>query len=40
MGISAKQMKHDLDALAAIEPGMAKALAVAGYPEPRIRPRG
>ena len=40
MGISAQQMKHDLDALAAIEPGMARALAVAGYPEPRIRPRG
>ena len=40
MGISAKQMKHDLDALAAIEPGMAKALKLAGYPEPRIRPRG
>ena len=40
MGISAKQMKHDLDAVAAIEPGMARALAVAGYPEPRIRPRG
>ena len=40
MGISAKQMKHDLDAVASIEPGMARALAVAGYPEPRIRPRG
>ena len=40
MGISAEQMKADLDAVAAIEPGMARALAVAGYPEPRIRPRG
>ncbi len=40
MGISAKQMKHDLDALAAIEPGIARALAAAGYPEPRLRPRG
>ena len=40
MGISTQQMKHDLDALAAIEPGMARALVVAGYPEPRIRPRG
>ena len=40
MGISAEQMKHDLDAVAAIEPGMARALALAGYPEPRIRPRG
>ena len=40
MGISAEQMKHDLDALAAIEPSFARALALAGYPEPRIRPRG
>ena len=40
MGISAEQMQHDLDAVAAIEPGFARALAVAGYPEPRIRPRG
>ena len=40
MGISAKQMKHDLDAVAAIEPAFARALAAAGYPEPRIRPRG
>ncbi|MDL2351606.1 MAG: DNA-3-methyladenine glycosylase 2 family protein [Pseudomonadota bacterium] len=40
MGISAKQMKHDLDAVASIEPGIARALAAAGYPEPRIRPRG
>ena len=40
MGISAEQMQHDLDAVAAIEPGFARALAAAGYPEPRIRPRG
>ena len=40
MGISAAQMQHDLDALAVIEPGFARALTVAGYPEPRIRPRG
>ena len=40
MGLSAEQMRHDLDALARIEPGFARALAVAGYPEPRIRPRG
>ena len=40
MGISAQQMQHDLDAVAAIEPAFARALAVAGYPEPRIRPRG
>jgi len=29
-----------MDALAAIEPGFAAALARVGYPEPRIRPRG
>ncbi len=40
MGISAQQMQHDLDAVAAIEPAFARALAVAGYPEPRIRSRG
>ena len=40
MGLSAEQMQHDLDALAGIEPGFAQALAVAGYPAPRIRPRG
>ncbi len=40
MGISAQQMQHDLDAVAAIEPAFARALTVAGYPEPRIRPRG
>jgi DNA-3-methyladenine glycosylase II len=40
MGLSAKQLKAGLDAVAEIEPGFAKALKVAGYPEPRIRPRG
>jgi DNA-3-methyladenine glycosylase II len=40
MGISAEQMQSDLDALGKIEPAFARALAVAGYPEPRIRPRG
>ena len=40
MGISAQQMQHDLDAVAVIEPAFARALTVAGYPEPRIRPRG
>ena len=40
MGISAQQMQHDLDAVAAIEPAFARALTVAGYPEPRIRSRG
>ena len=40
MGLSAKQIKQGLDAVAAQEPGFARALLTAGYPEPRIRPRG
>ena len=40
MGISAEQLRAGLDALAACEPGFARALTVAGYPEPRIRPPG
>lgn len=40
MGLTAKQIKHGLDAVAGREPGFARALEVAGYPEPRIRPRG
>ncbi len=40
MGLSAKQIKHSLDAVAKREPGIARALKVAGYPEPRIRERG
>ena len=40
MGLSAAQIKQGLDAVAAQEPGFARALAAAGYPEPRIRPRG
>ncbi|MGN5374939.1 DNA-3-methyladenine glycosylase family protein [Sphingomonas hankookensis] len=40
MGLSADQLRTSLDALAAIEPGFATALAYAGYPEPRIRERG
>lgn len=40
MGLTAAQLKHGLDAVAGIEPGFARALAVAGYPEPRIRDRG
>ena len=40
MGLSAEQIKHGLDSVAALEPGFASALKVAGYPEPRIRARG
>jgi DNA-3-methyladenine glycosylase II len=40
VGLTAEQLKHSLDALAAIEPVFAEALARAGYPEPRIREPG
>ena len=40
MGLTAAQIETGLDAIAAREPGMARALEVAGYPEPRIRPTG
>jgi DNA-3-methyladenine glycosylase II len=35
MGISADDLRVSLDSLAAIEPKFAKAIALAGYPEPR-----
>lgn len=40
MGLTAEQLREGLDAIAAVEPGMARALAVAGYPEPRLQPTG
>lgn len=40
MGLTAEQLKHDLDAVAAIEPRFARALGSVGYPEPRIRETG
>ena len=40
MGIPAAQLHAALDALAALEPGIAQALAVTGYPEERIREPG
>jgi len=40
MGLSAKQLKAGVDAAAACEPKIARALGLAGYPEPRIRPTG
>jgi DNA-3-methyladenine glycosylase II len=40
MGLKAEQLREGLDLLALREPAMAAALARAGYPEPRIRPRG
>ena len=40
MGLNAEALKQGLDAVAAREPGIARALRIAGYPEPRIRPTG
>ncbi|MEO6094041.1 MAG: DNA-3-methyladenine glycosylase 2 family protein [Novosphingobium sp.] len=40
MGLEAEAIREGLDAIAAREPAIARALAVAGYPEPRIRERG
>jgi DNA-3-methyladenine glycosylase II len=40
MGISAEALKAALDAVAAVDPAVAAALARAGYPEPRISAPG
>jgi DNA-3-methyladenine glycosylase II len=40
MGLSAKQIRRGIDAVAESEPAIARALTLAGYPEPRIRPAG
>ncbi len=40
MGISAEDLRYSLDALAALEPRIAAALAEVGYPEPRISEPG
>ncbi|MGE3692280.1 MAG: DNA-3-methyladenine glycosylase [Novosphingobium sp.] len=40
MGLSAGAIQQGLDAIATREPGIARALEIAGYPEPRIRERG
>lgn len=40
MGLSADQLKASLDAVAASEPAMGRAIERAGYPPPRIRDRG
>lgn len=40
MGLSAQQLTESLDALAAQDEDIARALSIAGYPEPRIRDRG
>ncbi|MBT2135820.1 DNA-3-methyladenine glycosylase 2 family protein [Croceibacterium sp. LX-88] len=40
MGLTAEQLTQGLDTVAAGEPAIASALALAGYPEPRIRETG
>jgi len=40
MGITTQQLHNALDALAAVEPGIAAALSVTGYPDARIRAPG
>lgn len=40
MGLTAEVLNGGLEAIAAREPAIARALEIAGYPEPRIRERG
>ncbi|MBH0112271.1 DNA-3-methyladenine glycosylase 2 family protein [Novosphingobium sp. YJ-S2-02] len=40
MGLAREQLRYGIDTLAAIEPGMKRALDACGYPEPRIRATG
>lgn len=40
MGLTAAALRQGIDAIAAREPGIARALDAAGYPEPRIRQKG
>ena len=40
MGLSRKQLKAGLDAIAAREPAVAQAIEAVGYPDERIRDRG
>ncbi|MBS7669162.1 DNA-3-methyladenine glycosylase family protein [Croceicoccus gelatinilyticus] len=40
MGLSRKQLKSGLDAIAAKEPAMRRAIKAVGYPDERIRDRG
>ncbi|WP_120716214.1 DNA-3-methyladenine glycosylase family protein [Tsuneonella amylolytica] len=40
MGLSADEIRDSLDTVAGREPAIARALAAAGYPEPRIRETG
>jgi DNA-3-methyladenine glycosylase II len=40
MGLTADALRSGLDAIATREPAIARALAITGYPEPRIRATG
>ena len=40
MGLSKAMIKAGLDTVCATEPNLAAALAICGYPEPRVRPEG
>lgn len=40
VGLNAQELKQGLDAIAANDARVARALDIAGYPEPRIRERG
>jgi len=40
MGLTSEQIRTSLDFVAASEPAIARALALAGYPDPRIREPG
>lgn len=40
MGLTKEAIKAGLDAISAVEPKIAQAVASSGYPEPRIRPEG
>lgn len=40
MGLSKETITAGVDAIAALEPKLAQAVAASGYPEPRIRPEG
>jgi len=40
MGLTAEQINAGLDEVAAREPAIARALSLAGYPPPRVRPSG
>ncbi|GLK46658.1 MULTISPECIES: DNA-3-methyladenine glycosylase family protein [Novosphingobium] len=40
MGLTADELRFGLDAIAGKEPAIARAIAMAGYPEPRIRATG